>query len=154
TQGRGRGRGTIHGVAQQDAWTTVMITSGEQRCTSHTQDGGSRARVLGIWGSPFGEASERNGRIARKVARLLMCHYGHAGPLFVTKLIENRALWPEWQATYDRCTRKFEKLTSGNIVASRMAAHLAAISVTSQVIDLFLEMPWESRDPVEALWEE
>ncbi|HEU4753904.1 MAG TPA: DUF927 domain-containing protein, partial [Armatimonadota bacterium] len=44
-QGRGRGRGTIRGIARSAHFHTVLLSSGEQPATSFTQDGGTRARV-------------------------------------------------------------------------------------------------------------
>jgi hypothetical protein len=66
-QGRCKGRGTVLGVARQDRCVTVLFSSGEQPVTSFTRDGGTRARALSFWGSPFGEVSPAMGGRIREV---------------------------------------------------------------------------------------
>ena len=48
--GRGRTRGTTTGLAPTGSWRTIMISSGESPCTSLSEAGGARARVLELWG--------------------------------------------------------------------------------------------------------
>jgi hypothetical protein len=36
----------------------VLISSGETPVTSFTEDGGTRARALCVWGAPFGPSSD------------------------------------------------------------------------------------------------
>jgi uncharacterized protein (DUF927 family) len=82
-EGQGRGRGTVKGIAPTGRFTTVLISSGEQPATSFTSDGGTRGRVLTVWGSPFGGSNPKLGQTARELSRNVKTHYGHAGPLFV-----------------------------------------------------------------------
>jgi uncharacterized protein (DUF927 family) len=51
--GKGRGRGTLQGIDKVNSWNTVLLSTGEQRLTSFTQDGGVRARVLALQGAPI-----------------------------------------------------------------------------------------------------
>ena len=104
-QGRGRGRGSVQGIALQDHCVTVMITSGEQPATSFTQDGGTRPRVLTLWGTPFGGASQAIGRKVRILNRRILAHHGHAGPRFIRYLIDHRTEWRSWRKGYDGMAR-------------------------------------------------
>ena len=56
--GRDRGRGSTKGLRRSGSWHTVLLSSGEAPATSFTQDGGTRARVLTLWGPPFGRADD------------------------------------------------------------------------------------------------
>jgi hypothetical protein len=99
-QGRGKGRGTVKGTAAQETFTTVMLSSGEQPATSFTQDGGTQARVITIWGSPFGARNQETGKLVRRLNDRIKRHYGHAGPRFVQYLLKNRARWTKWREWY------------------------------------------------------
>ena len=76
--GCGRGRGSLKGLAAQQAWKTVLLTSGEQSATSLTESGGTRARVLTLWGSPFGNKNEDIAIVTSELNSWLKENYGHA----------------------------------------------------------------------------
>jgi len=130
-QGGSRGRGTIHGTAPQDLCEGVMFISGEQSATSSTEDGGTRARVLTFWGSPFGAVNEQTGNRVRRINRILAENYGHAGPRFVRYLQQNRAQWDEWRTQYNEWVKIYVEWAGENTVAGRMAAPFAAITMAS-----------------------
>lgn len=152
TQGRGKGRGSVEGLARQLTSQTLLISSGEQPITSFTQDGGTRARVLGLWGPPFGERTEAHGKIVRKLVRQIKKHYGHAGPQFVLALIRGREHWPEWKKMYRARVRHYADMAGDDPLGGRRAEHLAAIWLTATLAHKFLDLPWEFQDPVEQVW--
>ena len=152
--GRGRGRGSIQGLARNDAFRTVMVTSGEAPITSFSEDGGTRARVLELWASPFGRADAATAQIVNRVNDGVQDHYGHLGPRFVEYLIENRQHWPEWREQYRQLRQQHMDRAGDNSVAARMATHLAAISMTARLVHQAVEMPWAYRDVVSELWVE
>ena len=152
--GRGRGRGSQQGLARNDAFRTVMITSGEAPITSFSEDGGTRARVLEVWGSPFGKADAATAQIVNRVNDAVHDHYGHLGPRFVQYLIEHRDDWAAWREQYRQLRQQFGNRAGDNSVAARMATHLAAISMTAQIVHQAVEMPWAYRDVVGELWGE
>jgi hypothetical protein len=153
-QGRGRGRGTVQGIAHQDFCQTVLLSSGEQPATSFTHDGGTRPRVLTIWGSPFGATSQLIGKKVKHINTWLREHHGHAGPRFVQYLLQHRKHWGKARDWYDELVRHYEEMAGDNTVAGRMAAHLAAITVTSKLVHDALHLPWAWSDPIEPLWAE
>ena len=152
--GRGRGRGSQQGLARNDAFRTVMLTSGEAPITSFSEDGGTRARVLEVWGSPFGKADAATAQIVNRVNDAVHDHYGHLGPRFVQYLIEHRDDWAAWREQYRQLRQQFGNRAGDNSVAARMATHLAAIGMTAQIVHQAVEMPWEYRDVVGELWGE
>jgi hypothetical protein len=152
--GRGRGRGSKEGLARNEAFRTVMLASGEAQITSFSEEGGTRARVLELWGSPFGKADTTTAPIVNRINDGVLDSYGHLGPRFVQFLIENRQRWPEWREEYRRLRQQYSQKAGTNSVASRMAAHLAAISMTMTLVHEAVAMPWERQDVVVALWDE
>jgi putative DNA primase/helicase len=155
-QGVGRGRGTTKGLARQETWRTVLLTSGEQPATSHTEDGGTRPRVLSLWGSPFGETDAQTGKLVRQLTTSISRNYGHGGPLFVGFLIEHRHLWSEWRKEYRVELEKYEQWAAeeSNPFAGRMAALFAAVTTAAWLAHESDILPWSYADPIEPLWEE
>ena len=154
SSGRGRGRGSQAGLARSDAFRTVMIASGEAPITSFSEDGGTRARVLEVWGSPFGKADATTAQIVNRINDAVHDHFGHLGPMFVRYLIGNRDRWPAWREQYRQLRQQFAERAGDNSVAARMAAHLAAIDLTARLLHEAVEMPWEYRDVVSEMWSE
>jgi hypothetical protein len=152
--GRGRGRGTVQGIAHQDTCQTVLFSCGEQPATSFTPDGGTRPRALTSWGSPFGVTSKKIGKLVRRLNAGIAANYGHAGPRFVRFLLKYRSWWPQHQVTYGHWLKAYEDRAGDNAVASRMAAHFAAIVTASQLVHIALDLPWAWADPIDPLWEE
>ena len=152
--GRGRGRGSVTGVASTQTWKNLLITSGEQPLTSFSNDGGTCARVLSLWGSPFGATDAVTGKSVTQLNRRILENYGHAGMAFVTYLVNNQDLWDDWRATYDRHTRTYQARAGENQVAARMAPMMAAIHLAAELAHAALEMPWDYADPILLVWDE
>ncbi len=151
--GQGRGRGSIHGIQSTLSWSTLLISSGEQRLTSFSNDGGTKMRCVEIEGMPFGAQNIETGKIVEALNFAVCQNYGHAGPEFVRWLIENRQFWPEWKAEYARRAEGYIKAAS-NEKASRLAAYAAAIAQTASLAHTALNLPWSYSDPLETLWDE
>ncbi len=156
TQGVGKGRGTIKGLAKQNTWKTVAITSGEQPLTSFTEDGGTRSRVLSLWGSPFENTDATTGALVRDVDDNIKKHFGHAGAHFVQYFLNNRDKWEEWKHEYGEELCKFQEWAEEvkNPFAGRMATHFATIATTAWLANMALDLPWEYTDPIEPLWDQ
>jgi putative DNA primase/helicase len=153
-QGRGRGRGTTKGTAGQETFNSVMISSGEQAAVSFTKDGGTLARAITAWGSPFGEKNEVTGQMVRRLNNQIMQHYGHAGPRFVQYLLEHKERWRDWREAYRKAVEIFEQRAGDNALAGRLASCFAAISITAFLAHDALDLPWAYSDPVLPLWSE
>lgn len=154
TQGRGRGRGTVKGIAEQASAETVLLSSGEQPATSFSKDGGTRPRVLSFWGSPFGETSPEMGERIRRINEGVRKHYGHAGPRFVQHMLRQKDDWAGWKEWYEGLVEYYEGEAGENYIAGRMASHFAAIVVTSHYVHEALELPWEWENPIAPVWDE
>ena len=71
-----RGRGSPQGVQRTTRAHGVLLSTGEAPATSFTNDGGTRARTLCLWGSPFGGAGT-----PKAVRRYLNCEFPSASVL-------------------------------------------------------------------------
>ncbi len=170
TSGRGRGRGSQAGLGRVNTYRTVMLTTGEAPITSFSQDGGTRPRVLELWGSPFHvadwEVQEESdeplepgegvdlGQSITAVNEAILAHHGHAGPAFVRYLIANRQRWSDWRDTYRELRADYEHRAGGNAVAGRMAAHLAVVSMAAVLAQQANVLPWSADDVVNELWDQ
>jgi len=154
TGGRGRTRGSERGLAATGTWRTVMITSGEQPMTSFSTDGGTRARILEVWNSPFGQTYEEMATFVTILREDFSQNYGHAGPRFVSFLISNRPRWNEWREQFHESRAAYQRLAGNNNVASRMAEHLAAIEVGARLVHEAIQLSWEYEETVRDQWPE
>jgi len=152
--GQGRNRGSIEGMRSSMSFRTVMLSSGEESLMSYTQDGGTRARVLELWGSPFGATDAATAQLVNGVNEGLLDNYGHAGPAFVRFLLAHRNRWPAWREHFRRLRRRYERRAGNNSVAARIASHLAVIRITAVLAHRAGLLPWGYRDVTRLLWTE
>jgi hypothetical protein len=153
TSGRGRGRGSPRGMGRANTWTTVLISSGEAPATSFTEDGGTRARVLTLWGSPFGEACGDMAVLVNGLNDSIQQHFGHAGRAFVRFLQEHRHEWPAWKETYRAALQQYRDQAGDDKVGCRLAQHFAMLRVTALMAHEALLPPWTYADPIAELWD-
>ena len=155
-QGLGKGRGTIKGLARQMSWKTVAIATGEQCLSSFSSDGGTRPRVLSLWGSPFGGIETENGKLARKVDLIVRQNYGHAGRQFIEYLMTNHSKWGSWQNGYDKKVNFFQtrSANAGIPIAGRMAPYFAVIWVAAKLAHHCFKFDGKFNCPIDPLWQE
>lgn len=152
--GIGRGRGSIKGFCKTFSWRTVLLSSGENPVTTFSKDGGSRARTLSLWGSPFGQRDDETSKIVQELDQAVKQNYGHAGPILVRYLVDNRNLWDEFRRNFKDIQEGYVKRAEGNPVAGRMVAYFAAITLAAQLAHEALDLPWNFEDPIIPLWDE
>lgn len=128
TQGRGKGRGAPTGIQQQATWRSVCLSTGEQPLTSYSQDGGTRARVLEFWGSPWGGRSP----LVVPFERAIADHHGHLGPR-VIRALQSHADVRGWLAERFRAAVDVHQRGLGSSVETRVAKYVAALDVAMQV---------------------
>ena len=153
TSGRGRGRGSREGLGRSGRWSTVLITTGEQPATTFTTDGGTRARVLTLWGSPFEGVSNEVGKLVAEVDLEVKKNYGHAGPRFVQYLLNNRDQWPSYQRKHQEYKEEYAKKAEGNAVLVRIADYCATLKLAVELASRAGVLPWGIFDPVAPLWD-
>lgn len=128
--GKGRGRGSILGTQRTGSFRSVLISSGEQPCAeSSTDHGGARARVLSLWGAPFGPGDQ--GQLVKDLNLAVVENFGFAGPLLVHYILQNRDKWPAWKDEYRQAVNHYANLAVGDNVAGRLGEILAVLEVTA-----------------------
>lgn len=140
--GQGKGRGFVFGAQARAVWCSFTISTGESPLLGTSQDEGARARCLSVEGAPFGERAE-----AVTVNRATDRHYGHLGARFVGALLARgraaiNTLWEERDAAWA------EALAASGPLASRLAAHIAAIEVAAMVVHEDCGLPNGSWDEI------
>ena len=154
--GRDKARGSIKGIQTQGSWRTIMLSSGEQSAVSFTEDGGTRARTVTLWGPPFEEAS---GTVAlvNEVNRTVSAHYGHAGVRIIEYIMENKQNWDLWRRSFEEQQTLLQTKTEENSVAGRVAGYFAVMKTiiplvhdaipelgNGPAIDVLINTIWET----------
>lgn len=159
TNGAGRARGSVKGMQKTSYWRTVMLSTGEQRLIDYDKSGGTPARVVTLWGNPFGGNSQVIAEGIRKLKYGIMRNFGHAGPALVLWLLENRDRWDEirdehnlrWSQLRDQMMVESGGRTMDMSVMDRVACNLAVLDVTAQVVHQAIDLPWAQTDIVDKL---
>ena len=150
--GLGRGRGSVSGLRDLGRWRTVLLTTGEAPATSFTNDGGTRARTLSLWGSPFGGGSAQAGKAVRRITEGVLRHHGHAGPRLLRWLLDTPGARDELRSTYVAARDRWDALTNGNPVASRASQYVAGLDLAQTLLHDKLGVPRPSDDPLLHAW--
>ena len=152
TSGRGRSRGTKRGLDYTRSYRTILMLTGETPATSFSQDGGTRARVLTLWGPPFGVTTEETASLVKRLYMGFQSHYGHAGPAFVRQLLRHRKRWPALRKLHRSIHEKYLELAGSDPVASRMAEYAATLELAARLVHSILPLPWKYDDVIARLW--
>lgn len=125
---RGKLRASPDGLRETASFRTVLLSTGEVRATSFTEDVGAHARTLCVQGFPFEGGDKPENRVLAEWLRLRCSdHFGQVGPRVVAWLAENRSAWPafrkRWRTT---CDEEAARDTSSAFLG-RAAPYLATI---------------------------
>lgn len=152
--GRGRGRGSVKGIQRSSHWHTILFSTGESRLTSFTNDGGTRSRVLSLWGPQFGKMDGETGLTVNRLNVEVRAHYGHAGAKIVQHILDHQDQWDRWREEYEGYKRAYHVKAGENAVAGRYADYLALVEFAGRLAHQVLELPWTYENPVDKLWNE
>lgn len=148
--GAGRGRGSKSGIDITRHFQAILLSSGEAPITSFTQDGGTRARTLSLWGAPFeGPGSARTVAILNQE---LPRHYGQAAEPYIRHILDYDGKWDEIRQLYRKSHEKYLAWAADHPVAGRLAAYCAVIDTAAILVHEAIDMPWDYTDPIADLW--
>ena len=145
--GQGRGRGTLRGIQKQTMWRSVMLSTGEQRLTSFTEDGGTRARVLAFEGPPIQVDGAEGKLLVEDITRRVVHNYGHLGRKVIDYLIHYRDSWDDIRELYESRRQHFASL-SPDSVGGRLSDYAAALDLARGICEA-LGVPAPTHDPLE-----
>lgn len=141
--GKARGRATVTaGTRPQPGSPTIMISTSEGPILDTSPAGGTRARVLELWGAPWGEVSAETAAAIREILWVLADNHGHTGRAWVGMIIASRSDWPTWRARYRAGAKNLaERMGRGQ--SSQAAAVLGRLAEYISVIALALDLAME-----------
>lgn len=137
-QGRGKGRGSIDGVRETATWRTVVLSTGEVPVTSFSQDVGARARVISIREKPFGDTTPETRAFVDRLTLDLLDNHGHAGPMVVRWLLQQRDRWPRFQARFEALRAEWGERIGTNHFGGRAAPYLALLDMAAGIAEQVL----------------
>lgn len=143
TSGVGKGRGAKTGSQSSPSWRAVCLSAGERALESDVKFGGAGARVLTLYGSPFGD----DGKLAEKVSEVVAANHGFAGARLVRALLDRRSDWPKLRDMYKQAVERWAVVLQGE-ARRRRAQFFAVLEVAAMLIHEVLVLPG---DPVETL---
>ena len=151
--GIGRGRGSLTGLQRVSRSHGVLLSTGEAPATSFTNDGGTRARTICLWGSPFEGTGPAAERAVAQVQSAMLQHHGHAGPTIVRYLLDHPEVRAGLADELERQHAVWVGRSNGNPVAGRASRYIAAMAVAKRLLHEVLRLPLPVRDPLLDAWE-
>lgn len=139
--GTGRGRGAKYGGVQKTArYRGVLFSAGEVKLTDVGNHDGIGARILGFWGSPFGQGKSD---LVRRITGIAYTHYGHAGRLFLHQYLlrenECRELLKKiYEVAFTRLSTK-----ANDGISERLASLCAAVEAAGRLANSILDLEWD-----------
>ena len=134
SSGSGRRRGTITGIRSTGHWRTILLSSGEQPAVDFTAGDGGSARVITLWGLPFGKADGDTSVLVKRVNMDLKENYGHAAPRVLKFIFENRNQWPFWRDGFKELKAHFAAKAGGDPVGGRIADYFATLAIVIPLV--------------------
>jgi uncharacterized protein (DUF927 family) len=157
TSGRGKNRGSKNdGLRSTGSWKTILLSSGEQPIVDFTNDGGSRRRVISLWGAPFKAADVQMATVVREANLTMKTNFGHAGPALIDFILKKKNDWPLWKAEYHRLQEYFGNKAGENPVAGRIGEFFAVLAAVIPIVhaalpELRRDLPAQAI--IEPLWD-
>jgi uncharacterized protein (DUF927 family) len=132
--GQGRGRGSLKGSQIGATWCTVLLTTGEQKLSSFSKDGGAVGRILSLHGSPFESTDMETGTMIEQINETISGHYGHLAELWIRHLMASDKSRIREQIA--QAGAEYKHLASGRgEVAMRLSRAMAIVDVAGRMFD-------------------
>ena len=151
--GKSKGRGSVKGLRASDSWNTVGFSTGEAPLTSHAEKAGTHARVVELWGEPFGGSSDELRALTTAINSAISDNFGHAGPIFVRHLLRHRDQWEAWRQRFVQLRECYAGLGTTNPILGRQAQYFAAVHVTGEIVNDALGLGWPIDEIVLNVWQ-
>jgi hypothetical protein len=148
--GRDKARGTLQGTERTEPFRTILFSTGESPSLDLSNDGGSRGRLIDLWGNPFLKTDKESKLLVDRINRTTQDHYGHAGPRLVQFILDHRDQWPLWKEAYQEANDLLTQTESMSPIEMRLGEYFAAIATA--IVIIHAALPELRRDkPVKEL---
>ena len=148
-----RKRGSITGLQRTGGANVVIASTGESPLTQVTHDEGTKARILSLWGSPFGEKCQQTTKFVASVRSHVRACYGTIGPAFVRWVLDHLDEADQWRADLASIHEARVRESANDHVLGRLAEYVAAIEFTAQLAHRAIPFPWSVEDSLAAVEE-
>jgi hypothetical protein len=138
-------RSSPTGIRATSRFQTIVLSTGESKAIDLDKSGGTVARVLSLWGAPFGEENNTTAKRIELVIDGLARNHGFAGPALVEYMIRNKDKWPEWRDMMREKQRYVGKRMEGKVargVSERHAKIVAVLHMTAELAHQCIPFPW------------
>jgi hypothetical protein len=146
----------VNGRSEHRSWTTVAIASGADTLSDDGADDAVRARLLCLWGPPFGRHNKETAKDVAEIKAILAGNYGVFGPELVRRLLRAKAngAFMAWREAYLKTCQDFsQKAAQHGGIASHTAEHLATVAMVARIVHaLFPEFEWDHAPTLRDLW--
>jgi hypothetical protein len=132
--GLDKGRATIHGSDRVQPFRTILFSTGESPSLDLSSDGGSRGRIIDLWGNPFLKTDSESKAVVNKIKWTITDHYGHAGPCLVQFILDHRDQWSLWKKAYEEANMMLTQFEDMTPIEMRLGEYFAAIATAIPII--------------------
>jgi hypothetical protein len=132
--GQGRQRGSLKGMRVTGSWSTVAISTGEQRMRHMTTSSGSNARMLTLWGLPFSGPTNDPAADVKRIGNLCRENFGHAGTGWIKWIQSKRGQWAHWKQRVADEREKIAGAVAERPEADRITEYMAVIKVAGELV--------------------
>jgi uncharacterized protein (DUF927 family) len=154
TSGQGKGRGSTKGAQQTKFWRNIIFSTGEQKLTSFSNDGGAVGRTISISGPPFQKADHETFKLVRELESTAKANYGHAGQAFIAWVLQHRSEWDAWRDRWLKLQMDMVgKVQDVNSVAGRLTEYFALLQLAAELLERVFDVRWGVQ-PIRKVWDE
>ncbi|NHN33569.1 DUF927 domain-containing protein [Paenibacillus agricola] len=133
--GQSKGRGSLKGSQAGVGWCTVMLSTGEQKLTSFSKDGGAAGRILSLEGPPFASTDVETAKMIDGLNKQVSEHYGHVAEPWI-RFLQTTDM-KNWKKKFAAANDKYLQLARGaGEVAMRISKIMAIVDVVGEMFDL------------------
>jgi uncharacterized protein (DUF927 family) len=151
--GQGKGRGSTKGSQKVRYWNNITFSTGEQKITTFTKDGGTAARVIPLTGLPFGKTDNETAQLVEGIEMDLQECYGVAGEMWIRYMLENKKCWDDWKNIYRIYRKMYAHQANGNSVVGRLAKYMALIKTAADLFKDCFGFDYDNEQSLSSVWQ-
>ena len=149
--GTGRQRGSVKGSQKISFWRTIAFSTGEKQLTQISELEGIKARIIDLYGSPFGKTEQSE--LIHEIKSIIHTNYGHAGRKFIEEIISriNNKSNDILKKDYNQAYSDLAKLGKDNI-SDRLARYMGAVEVAGNLAEEIFDFGGDAKNIVKKIF--